>query len=801
MRIRTMRRPSRLLGLLTLVVALVAATATIAIAAPYDQYLSLSDLQTMIDDSPGGQPVEGYLKTVLKGSTIETIPVDIIAITSDDLGSSNGSKALIIFEAKGPKIDKIGGIASGMSGSPIYVDDSGTDKVIGALSYGDWFSKNGAGLATPIEAMLRVAAYPTDPSLTMSSLSVPAVTSAGFVKNVVITDDPQIADAAKNEYTFVAKPFATLSIGSLSPKSRGYKELAKYATARGYEVLPLASALGTSKSDWSTDLLPGSAVAAMISWGDFWVGGIGTTTYGDPAEETVLAFGHPMDWNGRTEFALANAWVDYVWPSTITPWKVARPGMVRGVVTQDRGAAILGRTDLSSKTTTITSHVKDSATGNDETGTTYMPRSLATDGWWVLPAYAIYDTALRACDDWAGSGSALTTTTIVVSDGVDEHTVVRSNIWSSKEDVPWEMIMDPFMMTAWFSGVDDAEVLSVDFEAALDPGYRDARILDFEAPAGLVSGADNKITVSLYETSAKTTRTVDVTLTIPADVPNTGTIMVTGANEGFEEDMGEGEGDIDQERSLTTSEVAAELRVTPTNADLVVTYLPEDNADDENPFAEPKPSATEPISVTKATSWHVWGAAEKSTAFFELFAPTAEYNSFALLMGEVEGIYADTVLEIRGRSVDSTVSTLLGTIDLKADRAGYAEFDEVLMGLKKNTRLTVVFQGDRRTLRTTQTVSLRVRAAARVTPSATKVTVGKRVTLRATVAPTTSPGKVVFERYSGGRWRAIATKTLVAGKASTTFRPAKGSTKVRVRFLGGPVNAAKTSATRTITAK
>ena len=47
-----------------------------------------------------------------------------------------------------PVMKDIGGIAAGMSGSPLFIDVGG-DKMIGALSYGDIFTLNGLGLATP----------------------------------------------------------------------------------------------------------------------------------------------------------------------------------------------------------------------------------------------------------------------------------------------------------------------------------------------------------------------------------------------------------------------------------------------------------------------------------------------------------------------------------------------------------------------------------------------------------------------------------------------------------------------------
>jgi hypothetical protein len=763
--------------------------ATTAFATPMDQVMSLSDLQAQLD-AASPAPVTGYLKTVLRGSTIETIPVEIIAITSDVFGASNASKALIIFEATGPKIEKIGGIASGMSGSPIYVNDGGVDKVIGALSYGDWFSKNGAGLATPIEAMIAVAGYPTDPKLVVSSLSAPVSTASGLVGRIIVTNDADVAESVDDAYTLVAKPLNTLSIGSLSPRSRGYKVLSKTATERGYNVVPLTAALGTSKASWSVPFEPGASVAALASWGDLWVGGIGTTTYVD--SDTVLAFGHPMDWSGSSEFALANAWIDYVWPSSISPFKVGRPGMVRGVVTQDRGAAILGRTDLMSAVTTITSSVLDKSTGNDITGASYMPRNFATGDWTILPAIAAYRTALRACDDYAYGGSAVTTTTIIVSDGVDEYMVTRRNVWDDSYDVAFTMIEDAWTMVGAFAGIPGAQVLSVDFDAVLDPNESNARIVDVEVPVALKSGADNRVTIAVRDSGDPTTRTIDVTLTIPAGTPATGALQVSGTDLG---DYWEDEEFDEETPADNVKDAAAALAAMATNSDITVTFAP---------ISSSTGASFKTIETTVSAGRFVYGSVYKETANFKLmnYPGTMTYKGFGVLMGMVENIYHPSTLTIYTRSVESTSVKYLGSVAINASEdEPMAEFEQEMFGFTRNTEIIVRFDGDKDTLRSEASRIVKVRAAVRVTPSDNRIKYGRSVYLYVTTAPSGTTGKVVYEHYRAGAWRTIATKTLSDGRSRLTYKPAKGTTRVRVRYLGSSVNAPRTSYYKTIKAE
>ena len=89
-------------------------------------------------------------------------------------------------------------------------------------------------------------------------------------------------------------------------------------------------------------LEPGSAVSIQLVRGDVNVAAVGTVT--SVEGDTVLAFGHPLLNAGTVSFALAPAFVSYVVPSDIVPFKLADSGQtVLGSITQDRPAAIAGR--------------------------------------------------------------------------------------------------------------------------------------------------------------------------------------------------------------------------------------------------------------------------------------------------------------------------------------------------------------------------------------------------------------------------------------------------------------------------
>ena len=57
-----------------------------------------------------------------------------------------------MVRVSGDPIDKSGGIASGMSGSPVYIDG----KLLGAIGYGYSYTDHRIGLVTPAEEMLKL---------------------------------------------------------------------------------------------------------------------------------------------------------------------------------------------------------------------------------------------------------------------------------------------------------------------------------------------------------------------------------------------------------------------------------------------------------------------------------------------------------------------------------------------------------------------------------------------------------------------------------------------------------------------
>lgn len=86
--------------------------------------------------------MKGYALTVVSGRNIVRFPVEIVSV----IPGKGIPRHLIMIKASGSVIEKTGGIAAGMSGSPVYVNG----KLIGAIGYGWNFSEHTLGLVTPL---------------------------------------------------------------------------------------------------------------------------------------------------------------------------------------------------------------------------------------------------------------------------------------------------------------------------------------------------------------------------------------------------------------------------------------------------------------------------------------------------------------------------------------------------------------------------------------------------------------------------------------------------------------------------
>ena len=83
-------------------------------------------------------------------------------------------------------------------------------------------------------------------------------------------------------------------------------------------------------------------MTALLGGGDIAIGAIGTVTYVDGS--TILGFGHPFLSAGRSRFLMSDGYVFQTVAAPITngSYKLAEPGVLRGMITGDRADGISG---------------------------------------------------------------------------------------------------------------------------------------------------------------------------------------------------------------------------------------------------------------------------------------------------------------------------------------------------------------------------------------------------------------------------------------------------------------------------
>ena len=246
-----------------------------------------------VEDLKAG--MRGYAKTVISGDTIETFPVEVLGVTgSDSMGYQ------ILIRAGGDVIARSGGIAQGMSGSPVYIDG----RLAGAIAYGKAFTDPHYCLLTPIHDMLDILDKP-EPHRAVSPSLLPKGT-------------PLLA-------------------GGFTPA--GISVLEEGLEPFGLTVAD-TGASGTASS--AKDLEPGSSVGVALIQGDLTLGALGTVTWTDE-QGRILAFGHPFMSRGAADFFLTKTWVLASLPNLQAAYKIGNIGAAAGTFSQDRGAGVAGQ--------------------------------------------------------------------------------------------------------------------------------------------------------------------------------------------------------------------------------------------------------------------------------------------------------------------------------------------------------------------------------------------------------------------------------------------------------------------------
>ncbi len=319
---------------LTLLLTMTVAALSLAAATPERPRAGKTEIMKLADVKPG---MKGTAWTAFEGVRPEPVPVDLIGIWKNAWGPRQD---IILCRMGGRAIET--GVAGGMSGSPVYVDN----KLVGAISLriGAFTREPICGI-TPIELMLDInqldwsrpsdARVPGSQNAQRAGLTIPsevmAQAVAAGVSQEFSTQQPLLQPI---DTPLLFSGFTTAALDQFAPIFRQLGVSPVQGGASG----ALKSA--TPAANWRDALQPGDPIAGVLVSGDMSVTALGTTTYNDG--KRVLGFGHQFLNMGPVDIPMATGDVLLVLGSTFQPVKLANTTEVVGALKQDRHSGIMG---------------------------------------------------------------------------------------------------------------------------------------------------------------------------------------------------------------------------------------------------------------------------------------------------------------------------------------------------------------------------------------------------------------------------------------------------------------------------
>ncbi|MDI3279762.1 MAG: SpoIVB peptidase S55 domain-containing protein [Bacillota bacterium] len=302
-------------------------------AAPASAFLPVAQVQ---------KGARGIGKTVLHGTAVENFDVEVLGVVT----APGPAGDLILVRVSGPLIDEAGGIAAGMSGSPVYIDG----RLVGALSFAFDYTDHRIGFVTPIADMLQVLELVRQE--TYLPLTEPLALDGRTVTGVSFVAAGEAVTPRPDTLTMV--PVATPVLVS-GLNARALERLRRVLAPYNLQVIPLNGGGGLPQGGGKSPdpgaggerLQPGSAIGLQLVRGDVEVTALGTVTYVEG--DRFLAFGHPFMSRGAANFFATRAYIHLAVPSLGMPFKIGTSLNLVGTVTQDRAkgvAGVLGRRPL-----------------------------------------------------------------------------------------------------------------------------------------------------------------------------------------------------------------------------------------------------------------------------------------------------------------------------------------------------------------------------------------------------------------------------------------------------------------------
>ncbi len=462
----------------------------------------------------------GTGRTVILGTRVAEFQVRILGV----LRNAGPAGDLILFRASGPAIQSVGGLAAGMSGSPIYLGG----RLAGAFSYTFQAADPMVGLFTPISDMLKDLPARIAGPVPQTHAVTPFELDGRTITRITVAGTAAHRAASASD-TVVAVPAATpLFVSGMNDTAQ--ETLTRLFAPMG--VVPMQGS-GPVNLPASLRLEPGSAIGVGVMQGDISAYAIGTLTYMDGSR--ILAFGHPFTDVGHARYLLTNAAIFQTVRGQQRNMKVGAAGSVVGTISEDRPAGIGGTVGLFPRLFGVRVRVSDADAPREGeqtgAGAARQFSFQVVTSKEIAPTLAMLgaQTAIERALNRSGEGTARVRM-VLRARGLP-HSVERTNIFYSGNDIAQRALAEvPQAMHLLFDN-DFADVGPTDMEidVRVTGQQETATITDVAMPTTPITpGSTLRVGVTLrpFRGSPKTQ---EVELNVPADFPPGPALLVVRA--------------------------------------------------------------------------------------------------------------------------------------------------------------------------------------------------------------------------------------------------------------------------------
>ena len=580
---------------------------------------AMPEIMPLTEVAPG-MTGKGY--TIIDQSgEIKSFDVEVVGVNGS---SSKLASPRILIDLSGEMINATGGIVSGMSGSPIYVDG----KLIGAASAS--FSNvylDKRVMVTPIEYMLKLWELPDNknktqlPQIDLKKIREEAAKKAEeeakakedeknageadvkkesaeeSAKSKEATIEEKPSDAGAADKTYVTKEELEAQKEAAEPekqaeapkendeqdREKAWKMVSGFS-GKGVDFLSEKipgiklrdaanwnSNAGPATIDYNATLEPGGAVGVAQIVGDYYMGAMGTVTAVDG--KRVLAFGHGNTDRGNVNYFMTGADVFSTAHGPLDGMKIGHMTSIIGRVNQDRYDGIAGILGEYPQNVPVILTVNDTDLSNSQTYHSFVAYDEEVVP--VLTTAMVYDSMYKTIDR-AINGTAKIHFRIRTDMG-ENGVVERTNMFYSSSDVGKQAVgeLNELLNTICTNKDREANIYDVKVDVFIGGQRMTASILSATPDKTEVCAGDKVI----FKTTLKPYRQEKVTVDVPYTVPKTqlpGTLNLDLHGGGLINvaklllAQQAGDASLEEDQSVKTEAKIKEMLKTACNNDIVV---------------------------------------------------------------------------------------------------------------------------------------------------------------------------------------------------------------------------------------